>query len=345
MKKQSVVIDISFWAILKVVLVGAGLALVFWLRQIILMVFLAFILAAAIEPLLRFMQRYKIPNALSLAITYIIALGVIGLMGFIVFPPLIDQVNAFVRNLPDLTSRAVSVIAGNGVNEQEIQQYMQRLTDFLFGRVDEISSSVVQVGLGVISGVVSVITIVVVSFYMVAEKSRLYDGLALLMPKTEYSRVQQVIQKVELKLGSWLRGQLALGLFIGVLTWIGLTVLQIPYALPLAIIAAVFELIPLVGPIIAAIPAIIIGLTISPTMALGVTLWYLIIQQLESNLIVPKVMERAVGLNPLFIIIALLAGGSLMGIMGALIAVPVAVVVSAVLEEARSHEMTSKKEQ
>src|SRR5690606_16549498 len=115
-------------------------------------------------------------------------------------------------------------------------------------------------------------------------------------------------------------------------------------ALPLAIIAALFELIPLIGPLIAAIPAIIIGLTISPAMAIGVSLLYLIIQQLESNLIVPKVMERAVGLNPLFIIIALLSGGALMGIMGALIAVPVAVVVSAVLEDIRAHEMASSKE-
>lgn len=342
MQKQPVEIDISIWAIVKVIVIAAGLAMLFLLRNIILLVFLAFILAAAIEPVLHFLQRYKIPKSISLATTYIVALGVLGLMGFIVFPPLVEQLNSFIHNLPDLTSRAVGVIVGNGVNEAEIQQYMQRLTDFLFGRADEISSSVVQVGLGVISGVVSVLTLIVISFYIVAEKSHLYDGLALLLPKAEYDRVRQVMQNVEQKLGSWLRGQLSLGLIIGVVTWIGLIALQIPYALPLAIIAAVFELIPLVGPIIAAIPAIIIALTISPTMAVGVSLLYLIVQQLESNLIVPKVMEKAVGLNPLFIIIALLAGGSLMGIMGALIAVPVAVVVSAVLEDIRDHENSTK---
>src|SRR5690606_10228230 len=152
-------------------------------------------------------------------------------------------------NLPDLTSRAVSVLTSGGANEAEVQQYIQRLIDFLFGRADQISSSVLQVGLGVLSGVVSVLSIVVISFYIVAQKSHLYDGLSLMMPKSDYGRVRTVIQKVERKLGLWLRGQLALGLLIGVLTWIGLTILQIPYALPLAVIAALLELIPLIGPI------------------------------------------------------------------------------------------------
>lgn len=336
MNKQTVKVEFSITSLLMVIAVAAGLVLAFLLRNIILSVFIAFILAAAIEPVLKFLQRYKLPKSLSLAITYAFALGILALMGFIVFPPLVHQVELFVRNLPDLTSRAVQVIAGSGVNEGEIQQYTQRVLDFVFGRAEQISNSVLQVGLGVLTGVASVVTIVVISFYIVAQKSELYDGLIYLMPKKTYDQVRVILPKVERKLGLWLRGQLLLGLVIGVLTWLGLTILRIEYALPLAIIAGVLELVPLVGPIIAAIPSIIIGLTISPAMAVAVTLLYLVVQQLESNLIVPKVMERAVGLNPLLIIIALLAGGSLMGIMGAIIAVPVAVVVAAVLEEVRS---------
>ena len=336
MNKQTVKIEFSISSLLLVIAVGAGLVLAFLLRNIILSVFIAFILAAAIEPMLKFLQRFKLPKSLSLAITYALALGALALMAFIVFPPLVHQVELFVRNLTNLTSRAVEVVAGSGVNEAEIQQYTQRLLDFVFGRAEQISNSVLQVGLGVLSGVTSVVTIVVISFYIVAQKSELYDGLIYLMPKKSYEQVRLILPKVERKLGLWLRGQLLLGLLIGVLTWIGLTILQIDYALPLAIIAGILELVPLIGPILAAIPSIIIGLTISPAMAVAVTLLYLIVQQLESNLIVPKVMERAVGLNPLLIIIALLAGGSLMGIMGAIIAVPVAVVVSAILEEVRS---------
>ena len=336
MSKQTVKVEFSITSFLLILAVSAGLVLAYLLRNIILSVFIAFILAAAIDPLLQFLKRYRIPQGLSLAITYVTAIFILGLMAFIVFPPLIHQLNLFIQNLPDLTSKAVAVVAGSDVNQVEIQRYIQRITDFLFGQAGQISSSVVQVGIGVLTGVASFITIVVVSFYIVAQKSKLYDGLIYLMPEKNYKQVRQILPKVERKLGLWLQGQLLLGLIIGVFTWIGLTLLQIEYALPLAIIAAVLELVPLIGPIIAAIPSIIIGLTISPFMAVAVAFMYLIIQQLESNLIVPKVMERAVGLNPLLIIIALLAGGSLMGIMGALIAVPVAVVIASVLEELRS---------
>lgn len=343
MNKQTVRIEFSISSLLMVIAVAAGLILAFLLRNIILSIFIAFILAAAIEPLLKFLQRYRLPKSVSLAITYFFALAVLALMAFIVFPPLLHQVELFIRNLPDLTGRAVQVVAGSEINESEIQQYTQKALDFAFGRAEQISNSVLQVGLGVLTGVASVVTIVVISFYIVAQKSELYDGLIYLMPKKTYEQVRVILPKVERKLGLWLRGQLLLGLLIGVLTWLGLTILQIEYALPLAIIAGVLELVPLVGPIIAAIPSIIIGLTISPAMAVAVTILYLVVQQLESNLIVPKVMERAVGLNPLLIIIALLAGGSLMGIMGAIIAVPLAVVISAVLEEVRSQAAADTK--
>lgn len=343
MDKQTIKVEFSITSLLMVIAVAAGLLLAYLLRNIILSVFIAFILAAAIEPLLKFLQKYKLPKSVSLAITYIFALIILGLMAFIVFPPLIQQVELFVRNLPDLTSKAVQVVAGNNVNESEVQQYMQRGLDFIFGRAEQISNSVLQVGINVISGVATVITIVVISFYLVAQKNQLYDGLIYLMPKKNYEQVRVILPKVERKLGLWLRGQLILGVLIGFLTWVGLTILQIEYALPLAIIAGILELVPLIGPILAAIPSIIIGLTVSPALAVAVTIMYIVVQQLESNLIVPKVMERAVGLNPLLIIIALLAGGTLMGIMGAIIAVPVAVVIASILEEVRSSAAAESK--
>jgi predicted PurR-regulated permease PerM len=129
------------------------------------------------------------------------------------------------------------------------------------------------------------------------------------------------------------RGELTLVLVIGLLSFVGLTLLGIPYALPLAVIAGVMEIVPVVGPIIAAVPAIAAALLISPVFALATAALYFVIQQLENHLIVPTVMNRAVGLNPLMTIIALMIGGRLLGIGGAILAVPIVVVLKIIITD------------
>ena len=146
-------------------------------------------------------------------------------------------------------------------------------------------------------------------------------------------KIANVVAKVENGLGRWVRGQLILSLIVGVLTYIGLTILGIPFALPLALIAGIFEIIPIIGPIIASIPAILVGLTIAPFLGLAVASLFLIIQQLENNLIVPMVMSKVIGLQPPVVIVALLIGVKLAGIGGAFLAVPILVVVKIVVKE------------
>ena len=146
-------------------------------------------------------------------------------------------------------------------------------------------------------------------------------------------RVRNLTVQIEEKLGGWFRGQLFLSLVIGVLSFIGLSILGISYALPLAVIAGVMEVIPVIGPIISAIPPILIALTISPILGLGVAIMYFVIQQLENHLLVPQVMKRAVGLNPLVVILTIAVGSRLLGFAGALLAVPIAVVIQIVATE------------
>ena len=167
---------------------------------------------------------------------------------------------------------------------------------------------------------------------MLLEKEKLETRLASLFGSKE-ERVKLLIVKIEEKLGAWLQGQLILSLVIGILSYIGLTLLNIPYALPLAMIAGIMEVIPVIGPIISALPAIFLALTISPFLSIAVAVMYLVIQQLENNLIVPQVMKRAVGLNPLIVILAIAIGSRLLGIAGALLAVPLAVVIQIIAAE------------
>ncbi len=133
--------------------------------------------------------------------------------------------------------------------------------------------------------------------------------------------------RIELKLGGWLRGQIILMLIIGISTYIGLTLLGVEYALALAVIAGILEIVPIIGPILSAIPALIVAFTVSPIAGFGVIGLYILIQQLENHLVVPKVMQKAVGFNPLVTIIVLMIGGNLLGLMGAILAIPIAIVV------------------
>jgi predicted PurR-regulated permease PerM len=146
-------------------------------------------------------------------------------------------------------------------------------------------------------------------------------------------KVTLVITDIENSLGRWVRGQITLSLIVGFLVYIGLTALGVPSALPLALIAGIFEIVPIIGPTISAIPSILIALALSPILALATAALYFVIQQLENNLIVPTVMSRAVGVNPLITIIALLIGAKLAGIMGVIISVPVVVIIKIIIRD------------
>jgi predicted PurR-regulated permease PerM len=342
---KTVKIELSFASILLVIATLLGVGLIYVLRDILLLVFLAFIMASALGPLLRSLQRHRIPQALSLAGTFLILVGTLIGVGFLIIPQLVHQLELLFGNLPYLTGRAIEIVAGSNFNTGQIEASTRYVEDFLAGRIASLSSSALQVGLGVVSGLISAVTLLALSFYMVVERPKIFEAIALFLPHRNYLRVRKVFERIEEKLGMWLRGQLLLGVIVGTASAIGLQVLGLPFVLPLAIIAGVCELIPIVGPIIAAVPAVIIALTINPTLAIGVIILYVVVQQLESQLIVPKVMERAVGLNPLLIILSLLAGGALLGTFGAIIAVPVAVVITTILEDVRAHEDIEDSEQ
>jgi predicted PurR-regulated permease PerM len=150
--------------------------------------------------------------------------------------------------------------------------------------------------------------------------------------KTE-AKARDFITRLEQQIGGWVRGELALMIIIGLLTYIGLKILGVNYALPLSIIAGLLEIIPNIGPTIALIPAVLVALTSSPVTALATVALYFLIQQFENNIIVPKIMQRAVGVKPLIVIIALMTGAKLAGVLGAALAVPGYLVLKVVIEE------------
>lgn len=305
-------IDISHRTIIFIAVFILGIWLIYLIRDLLLILFVALILMSALSPLVKVLTKLKIPKSLSIAVTYIIIMGiVVGVLVGIV-PPLIEQSSKLITTLPRLAGDFFNI---TGVDKSVLQSELSNL-----------SKNILSLTINVFDHFLTIIFLLVLTFYLLLERDRLEDRIAVLFIGRE-TRVRNLIHHIQEKLGAWLRGQLLLSIIIGVFSYIGLFLLNIPYALPLALFAGIMEVVPVMGPIISAIPAMLIALTISPILSLGVAAMFFVIQQLENHLIVPQVMRRAVGLNPLVVILAIAIGSRLLGFAGALLAVPIAVVL------------------
>src|SRR3989344_426750 len=309
-------IDISSRTVVFITLFLLGLWILYQILDLILLLFIALIFMSALSPVVKLLIKFKIPKPLGILIIYMFVLSISGLILTISFTPLIEQTSRLIAVLPAAISNVLQI--GN-FDSSIVQRELGSITGNLFSFTKTIFSNVI-----------TIILLLVLTFYLLLEREDLEKRAAALFVGQE-ERVRKLLVTIEEKLGSWLRGQLFLSLIIGILTFIGLTLLQVPYALPLAIWAGLLEVVPVIGPIISAIPAIIVSVTIAPVLGAGVAAMYFIIQQLENHLIVPQVMRKAVGLNPLVVILAISIGGRLLGIGGALLAVPIAVVVQLIV--------------
>lgn len=336
MKSHTTKVEISFKSIINIVAVLLFLFVSWQISGIIVALVISVILMSGFAPLVDYLnQRTKLPKGLSIIITYVVVIAFISLLVYAVIPPLVSQTKGFLDDLPFFVSKALEVL---GVSSRdEAFAYSQNIINTFGASISGFFGNVVKFTLNVFSGILAFITVAVFTFYLLLERDKIKENLFYFFPHLPRERVTQLSHKVEVKLGAWVRGQLILSIIIGLLTYIVLSLLGIEFALPLAVIAGVLELVPIIGPIISALPAIVVALVQSPSLVLVVIISYIIIQQLENNLIVPKVMERAVGLSPLIVILSLMIGGSLMGVLGALIAVPIAAAAQVIIQDFQDH--------
>lgn len=294
------------------------LVVLFWfivqIRAIIISIFLSYIIMAAVLPAVEYLQKKRFPKIIAVLIPYLGIFTAIFLLVLPLIPFFTEQIQSLIVNLPVFIDRSASAL-GLTVNPNQIEEY-------LTSELGSVGQSAVTLTSKVFGGIFSVLTIIVVSFYLLMYNEAFKKSMANLFHNGSREYIHKIIDRVNEKLGAWLRGEVVLMLFIGTLSWIGLTILGLPYALPLALLAGLLEVIPTIGPIIAAIPAVIVALTISPTMAITVIVLYMLIQALENQLLVPKVMQKAVGLNPVIVILSILIGANLLGVAGALLAIP-----------------------
>lgn len=311
-------VDISWKTVLFITAFLLALWVVYLILDIILVVFVAFILMSAIFPLVIRLERWRVPRPLAILIIFILIISIIGGILTVGFTPLINQTSSLSH---ELAGAVTTVIRSNYVDQSVIQE-----------QASNVSRQLISYSFSALQNVISLISVMVITFYLLLEKERFEHRITTLFVGQQ-QKITDMIVMIENKLGAWLRGQLVLSVIIGVCVYVGLTLLSVPYALPLAIIAAIMEVVPVIGPIISAIPAVLIALATSPFLAGLVVGLYIAIQQVENHLVVPQVMRAAVGLNPLLVILSVSVGGRLLGVAGALLAVPIAVVIQVIVKE------------
>lgn len=311
-------IDISWKTVIFITVFLIGLWIFAQILDIVLLFFVAFIFMSALAPTVDRLVSFKIPRVLAVLLVVLIVIGL--LVGIIAvgLTPLITQTSSLFRRLAETVG---TLLQTGHVDISVIQQELSNL-----------SGQAVDITVGIFKNIISLVSVIVVTVYMLLDREKIEDyGTSFFGHHQE--RAKQVLRVIEDKLGAWLRGQVLLSVIISSAVYVGLTILGVEYALPLAIIAGLLEVVPVLGPIISAIPAVLIALTVSPLFAGLVALLYFAVQQLEGHVIVPQVMKRAVGLNPLLVILAISVGGRLLGIGGALLAVPIAAVIQLILQE------------
>jgi len=313
-------IRITTKTIITVVLAALGFWLIIQLRAILLILFVAVLLALALDPFVDWLTKRKVPRGIAVFLVFFILGFVFAGFGVLGISPLVEQTNRFLQQLPNLLIAS----AGTYRTPTFLQQFGQALAQ----QLTTLSGNVLKVTWGAFSSALTILSVLVLSSYVLLDLENLKKLLFSFLKQADHGMATGIIDEMESKLGAWLRGQLLLMLCIGLMTFSGLWVLGINYALPLAVIAGLLEIVPTIGPIVAAVPAALVGFAISPLAGVGVVILFILIQQLENSFVVPRVMQRAVGFNPLITLIILLAGGQLFGIVGAVLAVPTVLVGS-----------------
>jgi len=317
MKPQKV--EISYKTVIFTVAFLLSLVVVWQLRSLILLVFLCFIFMEGLNPAVTWLQKLKIPRILGILIVYAVIAAAIFFSMAGLIPALVQQSTSLVNSIP----AAIQNIDLWGIDPADFSSQLKIL--------ENLPGNIASTAISIFSNLISVFVFFVITFYLLLERKNLEKYLVDAFGQKNKNMAFKIATRLEKRLGSWVGAELFLMLIIGVLSYVGYLIIGLNYALPLAIIAGILELVPNVGPTVASIIAALFGLTISPLVAVLAVIWGIVVQQLENNFIVPKVMKQTVGINPLITILLIASGIKLGGIVGAVIAVPLYLVIETIV--------------
>ncbi len=328
------------WTVVRAVLLTAATAafiFALWTaRDIVMLMYVSMLMAVGLGPMVLRIERSlapgnrRLPRAVAILVIYLALVAGLTIVGLLVIPPLVDQAQGLWRQLPELIENGQQWLMGYGLLNHPIT--LEEAVRQAPGPSDAVGRVATALSV-VVGGLVAFATVLILTFYLLIESDDLFLGFTRLFPRAERPRVDAVARKISTKVSAWLTGQLILAGSIGLSAALGYYLIGVPYFYVLALIAAFGEMIPVVGPFLSAVPAILVALSVSPRTAIFVAVFTLVQQQVENNVLVPKVMARQVGVSAVIVIVALMLGGALLGIVGAMLAVPTAAIVQVVIQE------------
>ena len=330
------------YAILMTALAGIVLWCAYIVRNALLIVYVSGVLAIGFSPIVRILERQRlgfakrVPRWLAILILYLMILGTVALVISMILPPLVAQAQALWDQRTEMFDKAQQFLISKGWLKEHLT--MQEAVERAPGTRGDAVGRVLRTTASVAGGIFGVVTILILTFYMLVDSWSLREYALRLFPRQHRARADAAMRQVMEKVSAWLGGQLLLAASIGATSAVGLWALGIPFFYVLALISALGEMIPIVGPFLAAIPAIAVASTVSLQKVIFVIIFFVVQQQLENHILVPKIMSRQVGLSPVMVITSLMIGGSLLGVVGALLAVPTAAILQVVASELLSEE-------
>ncbi len=328
--------------LLQTVLTVAAVAIVLFAlwaaREALLLIYVSALIAMGFSPLVRLIEQprtrsghWRVPRWLAILSIYAVVVSVIVLVGLMVIPPLVAQAVSLWEKMPTEFNRLQGFLIRYKLMTRPIT-LAEAVQNAPNGSSNAVGTVLVALS-SLIGGVFGLITILILSFYLLIEAQPMFEYLVRFVPTNRRADVATAARQAVSKVSAWLRAQFLLAGVMGLFAAAGLGLMGVPYFYVIATVAAIGETIPIVGPIVGGITAVAVAITVSPKLAMMVGVYFLVLHQLEANVLVPKIMERRVGVSPVAVLVALLIGGALWGLVGAILAIPTAAILSIVIED------------
>lgn len=335
-------ISITTGTFIRLIVIAAAAYALWILKDLALLVITAVVIASALEPGIAFFMRYRLPRILSVLVMYLAVFGTLFSVIYFMLPPILSDTQNFLSSVPQYLATVDLPDELSGVTKTpffspETGGTATSILETLFtyrSAVAQGSEGAIQFVSAFFGGVFALVLVIVLSFYFAIQETGVEQFLRFVTPQKHEEYVVGLWGRAKKKIGLWMQGQLILSLIVGVIVYLGLVLLGIPYALLLAAIAALFDLIPIFGSLIAGIVGVVVAFSVGGwPLAVMVAGLYFIVNQLEAHLIYPLVVNKVVGIPPLLVILALIAGGALAGFLGVLLAVPLAAALREFLDD------------
>jgi predicted PurR-regulated permease PerM len=303
--------EVSTKTVVFTVLFLLSLFLLWQVRALIVLLFISFVFMEAVNPAIVRLEKFKIPRPLAILIVYIIILAIISFAVAGIVPILVEQTTGLVQTLPGTLSN-IKILGTNPIDLSS-----------QFKILENLPGGIAKTAISLVSNIISAFVIMFLTFYLLLEKKNFPKYSLEMFGENGQKKAIAIIERLENRLGSWVTAEFFLMTIIGGLSYIAYLSLGLKYAVPLAIFAGLLEAVPSIGPTVATLVAALVGFTVSPLIGVLTVIVGIVIQQLENNIIVPRVMKQTVGFNPLVTILLIAAGAKLGGVIGAILALPI----------------------